>query len=830
MSRFSRPGWRTLAGVLASALLSGLYARGGNAYVVGFFALVPWLLALETDRTVGASLRSGWMMSVAFAATVFGWFGVAIATYTGIGAGIGIAVLLAAAPLMQLQFLAFALVRHLVGRRHGPVLRALAGAAAWTATEWLAPKLLDDTLGHGLFPSLALRQFADVGGAAGLTFLLMLCNEALTRTILAARGAHGPRAALRPLALAVAVPAALVAYGTIRLAMLPAPSSEPLRVGMVQSNIVDYERMRRELGAYAVVREILDTHYGMSQEAIDLHRVDALLWSETVYPTTFGHPKSPDGAALDGEIQRFVDTVRVPLVFGTYDIDEAGEYNAAAIVEPDRGLLGFYRKTNPFPLTEYVPAWLDGPRFRQAMPWTGGWRAGDGARVFPLRLADGREIPVLPMICLDDVDSGLAIDGARLGAQVIVGLSNDSWFTRYPVGADLHLAVAAFRSIETRMPQLRVTTNGISSAIDATGTVLAATAMDERKLLIGEVHAGPPPKTLMVLWGDWVGRAGLAGLLLLLVVDALRARRRHGDAGVADAVDAISSGPFQTDAIVLAPMWRIAAAALRVLARGSLLWMAVAALRLDPSQTHPLSQITLFATLVVLPEAAAWALLRAFAAALRIGDDALVLEQASRRIEIPLREIAAVEPWRWPLPGAGVRLRLMSGRDWSHGIALADPKAFTEALLRAGAMSSVAETARTAGTRAFAARWAHVRARVPRRWFDHPLLKFVLFPLVPTLPAFRLHQYIAYGGTFGEYHSFGLQAYLTAFGLWWASWAIGLTLFAAGLRVAIELGTLLALRLWPMQAIDARRWLERLGRLLFFVGVPAWLAMRLLSG
>ena len=48
-------------------------------------------------------------------------------------------------------------------------LRALAGAAAWVATEWLVPRLLGDTLGYGLYPSRLLRQAADVGGAAGLT-------------------------------------------------------------------------------------------------------------------------------------------------------------------------------------------------------------------------------------------------------------------------------------------------------------------------------------------------------------------------------------------------------------------------------------------------------------------------------------------------------------------------------------------------------------------------------------------------------------------------------------------------------------------------------------
>ena len=99
-----------------------------------------------------------------------------------------------------------------------------------------------------------------------------------------------------------------------------------------------------------------------------------------------------------------------------------------------------------------------------------------------------------------------------------------------------------------------------------------------------------------------------------------------------------------------------------------------------------------------------------------------------------------------------------------------------------------------------------------------------------ALPAFRLHQHIAYGGTFGEYHTFGLQAYLTAFGIWWASWAIGLLLFAAALRVAIEACTVLAIALRRDRAVEIRQWLEFLGRVLFYVGVPAAFLVRFLPG
>ena len=69
------------------------------------------------------------------------------------------------------------------------------------------------------------------------------------------------------------------------------------------------------------------------------------------------------------------------------------------------------------------------------------------------------------MICLDAVVADHALGGVNDGGELIVALSNDSWFAE-TAGARLHLVVSAFRSIETRRPQLRVTNSGISAAID----------------------------------------------------------------------------------------------------------------------------------------------------------------------------------------------------------------------------------------------------------------------------------------------------------------------------------------------------------------------------
>ena len=854
-------------------MLLFLYARGGAAWVLGFVALVPWLRTLDASPTAARTLLNAWAMSVAVTGAMFAWFGLAMGRYAQVNEAVGLGLLLLLAPLFQPQLLVFALVRYLA-RRHlarrcwGGVVGALAGGAAWVATEWALPKLLGDTLGHGLYPSALLRQAADLGGAAGLTLLLLLANEAVSAAW-ARRvgvGTDGVRAVARPLALAALVPLLLAGYGLAGLAAAPqppGPANQTLRMGLVQSNIVDYERLRRERGAGVVVREVLDTHYAMSHDAVEHQKVQALLWSETVYPTTFGQPKSEAGGELDREILGVVNAAGVPLVFGTYDSDAAGEYNAAAFVAPDTGLLGLYRKTRLFPFTEALPAWLDVSAVRGWLPWAGTWRAGTGARVFPLRLADGREVPVLPLICLDDVDTGLAIDGARLGAMVILTMSNDSWFTAHPQGAQLHHAVAAFRSIETRLPQFRVTANGYSAVIDARGEVLAGTRLGERTLVVGELPVREPPRTLMVAWGDWVGRAGAVFLLALGALAGWVAwRSRLGESAVVPARRGAAALPAQVALLTLAV--RFTAGALRAFAYGALLWLAATVVAGEGAlASNTLAQIRAFIALVLAPEAAASGLLWASRATLSLQGGRLVLTRGTRRIELALREVAALRAWRVPSPGPGVSLLLASGATWRYSLAQVDALALQSALavqamqpasppedaqeaqealkalealkaqhgdLRAGA-APVPPQSMAPVSPAWAARYAQAFL-APRgsHWLKHALTKFALLPFLLALPAFRLHQHIAFGGSFGEAQMFGIAAYAKGFALWWAAWAIGVILVAAVLRAAIECATL-ALVLWrPARVPEVRQTLERLGLAALYLGFPAWLALRFVGG
>lgn len=269
------------------------------------------------------------------------------------------------------------------------------------------------------------------------------------------------------------------------------------------------------------------------------------------------------------------------------------------------------------------------------------------------------------------------------------------------------------------------------------------------------------------------------------------------------------------------PVWRVVAAALKVVSHGGLLavlWLMVFS---QNPPTNPLRQMRLFFGLFAAPEVAGWLLARALAARAGVQSGSLVLEQSDRRSEVPLDAIAAVEPWTVPLPRAGVSLRLGSGRRFDRGLAVGDADAFADALVTGGARSAI-----RSGLASPMAVYDRARRKVSRRIFEHPLLKFVVYSLVPAVPAFRLHQFIAYGGPFGEYYTFGLKAYLLGFGLWWVSFAYGLLCIAAGIRAAVEILALAASFAVPSYAVGVRRALEIVQRVLFYAGIPTWLYLR----
>ncbi|WNG37482.1 hypothetical protein F0U61_30195 [Archangium violaceum] len=213
-------------------------------------------------------------------------------------------------------------------------------------------------------------------------------------------------------------------------------------------------------------------------------------------------------------------------------------------------------------------------------------------------------------------------------------------------------------------------------------------------------------------------------------------------------------------------------------------------------------------------------ILRWFSAAtFLVEPERLVLERRGDRFEIPLSSVVSIQPWRLPLPGAGLSLRMKSGRTFQYSPQVSDPLPLLEALGRHNPeLSATARPSLTA--------FAHARAMIVRQRWYHLAFKFVLFPLLPAGIMFRANQYITYGGPFGQYQMYGLGPYLQSLGTYWTFFTAVLVLLAVLLRVPSELIAFIGAWLSPPHARGVRRFVEVANAVLYYVGFPAFMAAR----
>jgi len=272
-----------------------------------------------------------------------------------------------------------------------------------------------------------------------------------------------------------------------------------------------------------------------------------------------------------------------------------------------------------------------------------------------------------------------------------------------------------------------------------------------------------------------------------------------------------------------APTWRVIGGLGVVVSRASLpLLLALVVLANDPP-IGPIVLAQLVVLCALLPELAAQLIRRRCAAQVEIGDADLMVRRTDLLMEIPLRAITGLQPWRLPVPGSGLVLRMRSGRRLRDAIETDDPVPLLDALAAAGV--AAAHSARQHPSVVY----AHAAAAMPAwRWY-HYAWKFVVFGLAPTAVFFNAHQYIAYGGTLGQYYLLGLGPYLRTFLVYWVTLAMYLILYAGVWRAVAESAALWAAWLAPARALQARRIAEISCQVLYYAGVPALVAVRFLS-
>jgi apolipoprotein N-acyltransferase len=374
---------------------------------------------------------------------------------------------------------------------------------AWTAVEWIRTYFPIgfpwNLLGYAAYRSLELIQFAEFTGVYGVSALIVFFN-AVVYLVIFRRGIY--RLQTISLSALTAIMVLLVGYGAWRINNLKnTPESGSFRVAMVQGDIPqslkwDPKFLPQSYGVYQ------DESANAAKRGADL-----IVWPEAAAAFLF----QPDNqypaelasdAAYRNALLTLAKTIGTPLLFGapalTQQDGRLGFYNRAYLVSANgQGEVdAHYDKIELVPFGEYVPARaLFGYFVNRVVQGFGDMVPGTEQTLFDVK---GAKLGIL--ICYESIFPNLTRREVDKGADVLVNITNDAWYGESSAPFQV-LAMAAMRSVETKVPMVRVANTGISTLIEPSGQITSRTPLFVRGTVIVKVP-WRPVRTVYTIVGD----------------------------------------------------------------------------------------------------------------------------------------------------------------------------------------------------------------------------------------------------------------------------------------------------------------------------------------
>ncbi len=477
---------------------------------VGF---VPLLLAIR-GRSPGRAFALGWVAGTVFYLVTCYWIVYTIGHYTALPVPVAAVLLFLMSAVLAGYHGAFAAGVTWFERRGLPAVWL--GPALWVMLEWLRGWFVVGfpwaALGYSQYRFHSLVQMSEVTGVYGVSAVLVLFNLVVA-AVLVSRGAGDARRNLPALAILTFLVVALVGLGRWRAAHLDAkPPAGQLRVGLVQPNI---EQDRKWDPAFQ--EETMTRLRQLTREAAR-ERPGLMVWPETATPFFFQEagPRRDEVIALARE-------TGVPIVFGSpafRQLPDGGlqQLNRVFLVDGTGREQGIYDKMQLVPFGEYVPFARVLFFVSQIVTAVGQLGAGEVPTVF--------EIPHArfgALICYEGIFPALTRIFVDRGADFLVNVTNDAWYgdTSAPYQ---HLAQAAFRTVENRVPMVRAANTGISAIIDADGRIRWQGPLFEMLWHVDDIR-WPGVRTIYTRYGDvFVWLCVVATVAAIAI--GIRSRRR----------------------------------------------------------------------------------------------------------------------------------------------------------------------------------------------------------------------------------------------------------------------------------------------------------------
>ncbi len=300
------------------------------------------------------------------------------------------------------------------------------------------------------FPVSHLLRLAPWTGIYGSSLVFLLVNVAIATALI--RRSPRPLVALVTLVALVALP--------------PLPDDRPAaqKARLVQPNVHP---------------DLLRTDWPRTQGTAHLERMQAMSTSDPTdgpRPSLVVWPEYPvaayfyEDAAMRSFLERVARKSGAAFVFNTVtfeDGDRMRPRNSSITLDGAGAVKSLYSKMHLVPFGEFVP-WPFHYFVEKVTMQAGRFRPG--SEIVVADIGEGR---IGTFICYESVFGRSIRRFVADGAELLVNISNDSWYGR-SAAREQHLLIARMRAVENARWLLRATNDGVTSAISPSGRVVAS--------------------------------------------------------------------------------------------------------------------------------------------------------------------------------------------------------------------------------------------------------------------------------------------------------------------------------------------------------------------
>lgn len=475
----------------------------------------------KTKKTLKTAFFFGWLTQFILNLIGFHWIAYTAVEFGHFPPVFGGLVLIAFAALAHLYYplagvTAFALIGMLrkTSRSktlfHSPWFFLGLITALFIFCEAVWPSIFPWHLGYTwLWADLPGAQFADVIGFEGLNIVTLTANALIAVGWIRAREVRRLKPSLPWVSSALALFLITNIAGIGRETPWKTTDREAKLI-VVQGNIGNFEKLIVEKNkdfAQPIVQKYLE----LTGKAFSEHP-DATIavWPETAFADYLDSMFNSQVNSV--ALRNFLQVQKRSILTGAYSYapELKKTFNGLFAIGPDGTPLSPpYHKSILIPFGEKFPFSDVIPYMKWLFPGLGSFGQGLGPSVMLLP-----EFKLGPQICLESLYPGFSAKSVRAGAEILINVTNDSWFGR-TFEPYQHLTMTLARAVENRRPLIRSTNTGISTIVLADGSVLERSPIDQEWAGYYKLPFTAQPR--LTFYSQIAGFSPWLGLFLTLV-------------------------------------------------------------------------------------------------------------------------------------------------------------------------------------------------------------------------------------------------------------------------------------------------------------------------